>query len=77
VWNFFEGAPLTIHLIDPSGRLIKKGLGNNLDKAESFQPTQMGSANGVGPRQGFASASEITKFPHFSGLKMMQSKRSL
>jgi len=37
VWNFFEGDPLTIHILDPVGGLIEKRLGRNFNKAESFQ----------------------------------------
>jgi predicted cupin superfamily sugar epimerase len=37
VWSFFEGDPLTIHVIDRQGGLIEKRLGRNFDKGESFQ----------------------------------------
>jgi hypothetical protein len=37
VWNFFEGDPLTIHVLDPLGGLIEKILGPNFDEGETFQ----------------------------------------
>lgn len=37
VWNFFEGDPLTIHVIDPLGGLIEKTLGPDFDEGETFQ----------------------------------------
>ncbi|MGA2228229.1 MAG: cupin domain-containing protein [Syntrophobacteraceae bacterium] len=37
IWNFFEGDPLMIHILDPHGALIQKMLGRNFDKGESFQ----------------------------------------
>ena len=37
MWNFFEGDPLTIHILDPHGALSEKRLGPNFVKAESFQ----------------------------------------
>ncbi|MGA2404955.1 MAG: cupin domain-containing protein [Syntrophobacteraceae bacterium] len=37
IWNFFEGDPLTIHVIDPLGGLTQKRLGRNFDMGESFQ----------------------------------------
>ena len=37
IWNFFEGDPLTIHVIDPHGGLVEKRLGRNFDKGEAFQ----------------------------------------
>ena len=37
IWSFFEGDPLTIHILDPVGGLIEKRLGSNFNKAESFQ----------------------------------------
>lgn len=37
IWTFFEGDPLTIHVLDPLGGLIDKKLGPNFDNGESFQ----------------------------------------
>ena len=37
MWNFFEGDPLTIYILDPHGALIEKRLGRNIDEGESFQ----------------------------------------
>ena len=37
IWSFFEGDPLTIHVIDPQGGLVEKRLGRNFDMGESFQ----------------------------------------
>ncbi len=37
IWNFFEGDPLTIHVLDPHGALIEKRLGPDFDAGESFQ----------------------------------------
>ena len=37
IWSFFEGDPLTIHVLDPHGCLIEKKLGPNFNKGESFQ----------------------------------------
>jgi len=37
IWNFFEGDPLTIHILNPRGVLTEKRLGSNFDKGESFQ----------------------------------------
>ncbi len=37
IWNFFEGDPLTIYILDPHGALIEKRLGRNVDSGESFQ----------------------------------------
>jgi hypothetical protein len=37
IWSFFEGDPLTIHILDPLGALIERRLGRDLDKGESFQ----------------------------------------
>jgi len=37
IWSFFEGAPLTIYILDPFGSLIEKRLGRDFDKGESFQ----------------------------------------
>jgi hypothetical protein len=37
IWSFFEGDPLTIHVLDPLGDLIEKKLGPNFNKGESFQ----------------------------------------
>ncbi len=37
IWSFFEGDPLTIHILDLQGALTEKRLGRNFDKSESFQ----------------------------------------
>lgn len=37
IWNFFEGGPLTIHVLDPLGVLTEKRLGPNFEDGESFQ----------------------------------------
>jgi len=37
IWSFFEGDPLTIHILDPLGALVEKRLGRDFDKGESFQ----------------------------------------
>jgi uncharacterized protein len=37
IWSFFEGDPLTIHVLDMHGALIEKRLGRNFDTGESFQ----------------------------------------
>ena len=37
IWSFFEGGPLTIHVLDPHGGLTEKKLGRNFSKGESFQ----------------------------------------
>jgi len=37
VWSFFEGAPLTIYVLDPLDGLTEKKLGRNFDTAVSFQ----------------------------------------
>ena len=37
MWSFFEGDPLTIHVLDPLGGLVEKKLGPNFNKGESFQ----------------------------------------
>jgi uncharacterized protein len=36
IWNFFEGDPLTIHILGPHGALIEMRLGRNFDMGESF-----------------------------------------
>ena len=36
IWSFFEGGPLTIHILDPHGDLTEKKLGRNFNKGESF-----------------------------------------
>ena len=37
IWNFFEGDPLTIYVLDPSGSMNQKRLGPNFDRGESYQ----------------------------------------
>ena len=37
MWSFFEGDPLTIHVLGPHGALIERRLGRNIDEGESFQ----------------------------------------
>ncbi len=37
IWSFFEGDPLTIHVLDMHGALIEKRLGRNFNSGESFQ----------------------------------------
>jgi predicted cupin superfamily sugar epimerase len=37
IWNFFEGDPLTIRVLDPQGGLAEKKLGRNIDLGESLQ----------------------------------------
>ena len=37
IWNFFEGDPLTIHVLDQLGALTEKRLGRDFDKGERFQ----------------------------------------
>jgi uncharacterized protein len=36
IWHFYEGSTLNIYILQPSGQLEIKKLGNNPDKGESF-----------------------------------------
>ena len=37
IWNFFEGDPLTIYVLDSPGMLTEKRLGPNFEAGESYQ----------------------------------------
>ncbi|MFZ0927846.1 MAG: cupin domain-containing protein [Syntrophobacteraceae bacterium] len=50
IWSFFEGDPLTIHLIEPHGGLVEKRLGRNFDNGESFHAV-MEAGNWFGAEQ--------------------------
>jgi hypothetical protein len=53
--SFFEGGPLTVHVLEPLGGLTEKKLGRNFDKGESFHvPIEAGNwfaAEQRGPRE--------------------------
>lgn len=37
IWHFYAGSPVTLYVIEKSGRLVQKKLGREPDKGESFQ----------------------------------------
>ncbi len=37
IWHFYAGSPVTLYVIEKSGRLVQKKLGSEPDKGESFQ----------------------------------------
>jgi predicted cupin superfamily sugar epimerase len=37
IWHFYEGSPLTIHVIDQDGKYFCKRLGRNIDQDETLQ----------------------------------------
>ena len=37
IWHFYDGAPVTIYIIDEKGNLEKKVMGNNLENGEVLQ----------------------------------------
>jgi uncharacterized protein len=55
MWHFYAGSPLTVHVIEPTGRYFSIGLGNDPEAGQVFQAVVMA---------GCWFASELAEFSH-------------
>lgn len=37
IWHFYEGSPLTVHIIDTDGNYVQEKMGRNIDAGEKLQ----------------------------------------